>query len=859
MFRKTKVCSGLMVAFGGFVFLGGSSAHAQQQLQRVEVTGSSIKRVQSEAPTTVQTITKTEIERSGVSSVNELILKLPGFSSFNDELNATGAPTRATVGFRQFDSTNVLLLINGRRISKNASNTSAYDLNSIPLSALERVDVLKDGASAIYGADAVAGVINFITKTNFNGFEAKAELGNSSRNDGGESRFSAAAGIGDYDKNGYNLLVTGELFAREILYRRDREASFRKGPGQYNEAAPTGNIQSPGTGGTFKPINPCREALVTDGQGTYCPYYFNQDINLIPGTDRLGGMVFFNKKINEDNKLFVEALLSSSQSTNSFSAPPGRFRTVPIPAGGLRLADGTVLPAGELATIRIRYDQNGVRRFLPETNFSRLSTGLEGTLKNIDYKLEVGKSTTLVNEVKTGFFDYATARADITSGTFSPFVVPTPAQVKKYEVAGSVVSRTSIAFVNANASAELFKLPGGAASVAVGVTANREFLDFSPDANSQSGRVSATGTPDLPVTGSRNLKAVYTELSLPLLKGLETQVAFRHDRYSDVGGVTVPKFAAKYVIVPAFAVRGSYSKGFIAPAFEDLYRDNVESAEFAKDTALCAAQNISRTDCVTTQYDTRNRSNLDLKPEKSKAIALGLIFEPTASLSSSLDYYHITKTDKVDRSLQFIIDNPNKIFAGRLGKDYLTRGTATPGSGGLGVIEIADSPILNVAEEQAKGIEFGVTYKFGETSIGKFTVDNQFVRNISYKKAQAPGEPLLEYVGLIDKPKNRDVLRVTWEKAGWTVSTAYNMMGGFLDAQEPTDVDATTKKVPSFNTFDLQIAHKGLLGKGTSLTLGIKNLMDKKPTPTDNDQNAGFPASQSATGRYISTAFTAAF
>jgi iron complex outermembrane recepter protein len=859
MFKKTKVCSGLMLAFGGTLIAASGQVIAQQELQRVEVTGSSIKRVQAEAPTTVQTVTKGEIERSGVSSVNELILKLPGFSSFNDELNATGAPTRATVGFRQFDSSNVLLLINGRRISKNASNASAYDLNSIPLSALERVDILKDGASAIYGADAVAGVINFITKSNFKGFEAKAEIGNSSRNDGGETRFSGAAGIGDYDKDGYNLLFTGELFSREILFRRDREASFRKGPGQYNEASPTGNIQSPGTGGTFKAINACREALVTDGQGTYCPYYFNQDINLIPGTDRLGGMAFFNKKINEDNKFFAEALLSSSASKNSFSAPPGRFRDVPIPAGGLTLADGTNLPAGQLTTIRIRYDQSGVRRFLPESTFTRLATGLEGTVKNFDYKLEVGKSTTVVDEIKTGFFDYASARADITAGTFNPFVVPTASQIKKYEVAGSVVSRTSIAFVNASGSTELFKLPGGAAAIAVGVTANRESLDFSPDANSQAGRVSATGTPDTPVTGSRNLKAVYGELSLPLIKGLETQVAIRHDRYSDVGSVTVPKFAAKYVVVPALAVRGSYSKGFIAPAFEDLYRDNIESAEFAKDTALCAAQNISRTDCVTTQYDTRNRSNPELKPEKSKAIALGLIFEPNASLSSTLDYYHITKTDKIDRSIQYIIDNPNKIFNGKLGRDYLTRGTATPGSGGLGVIEIADSPILNVAEEQAKGVEVGVTYKFGESSLGRFTIDNQFVRNLSYKKAQAPGEPLLEYVGLIDKPKYRDVLRLTWEKAGWTVSTAYNMMGGFLDAQEPTDVDATTKKVPSFNTFDLQIVHKGLLGKGTSFALGIKNLMDKKPTPTDNDQNAGFPASQSATGRYISTSFTAAF
>jgi iron complex outermembrane recepter protein len=185
MFKKTKICSSLMLAFGGALTVASTGSLAQQQLQRVEVTGSSIKRVQSEAPTTVQTITKTEIERSGVSSVNELILKLPGFSSFNDELNATGAPTRATVGFRQFDSDNVLLLINGRRISKNGINGSSYDLNSIPLAALERVDILKDGASAVYGADAVAGVINFITKLNFKGFEAKVEAGNSSRNDGG--------------------------------------------------------------------------------------------------------------------------------------------------------------------------------------------------------------------------------------------------------------------------------------------------------------------------------------------------------------------------------------------------------------------------------------------------------------------------------------------------------------------------------------------------------------------------------------------------------------------------------------------------------------------------------------------------
>ncbi len=230
MFRKTKVCSGFMLAFGGTLAMGTLPAFAQQQqLERVEVTGSNIRRIQSETASPIQIVTKEEIEQSGKGTVAEYLQTLTadgqGSVPFTYGRGFSGA-TSAGISLRGLGSNATLVLINGRRVTSavlaDDAQRSYTDLNQIPLEAVERVEVLKDGASSIYGSDAVAGVVNIILKKNFVGTVAKVTYGVSQKSDGNEPRAALTHGFGDIAKDGYNVLLNAELGKKGAIYYRDR-------------------------------------------------------------------------------------------------------------------------------------------------------------------------------------------------------------------------------------------------------------------------------------------------------------------------------------------------------------------------------------------------------------------------------------------------------------------------------------------------------------------------------------------------------------------------------------------------------------------------------------------------------------
>ena len=878
--KLTPLVQTLAVAFGGLAMLATPAIAQQdpQKLERVEITGSSIKRAQDESPTAVQIITRKDIEKTGATSTNELFLAIPAFSSFNDESNATGAPSRSTVGFRQFAADSVLILVNGRRISRNAVNGSAYDLNSIPLAVVERVEVLKDGGSAIYGSDAIAGVVNIITKKDFTGVDAGIYYGRSNYKDATERRVTATVGFGNFDKDRFNAFVSIDKFTRDIILRKNRPETFRDAPGQYNNATPTGNftVTSPETSpladGAFYPVNPCRNPLKTDVLGTYCPYFFNESINLIPKTERLSAMVSAQFKASESSRIYFEALSSRNESLNSFSPPPGTIRELRVTAADNLIGRGGArVPTDSLVSLRIRFDQAGVRRFETDAEFSRYTIGTDGTAFGWDYVAEFGQSKTQNSEFKKGFFNYRlyTGDANPATGvrTINPFIVPTAAQLTKYQIAGRVDSLGSVDFINLRLNKELFTLPAGPVGASFGFSSVKESLNFLPDANSQSGAVSVTGTPDLPVGGSRRVNSIFAELAVPIIKNLEAQFAVRYDKYGSlvdttdalttggpsvnigsIGSVTTPKIALRFAPTKQLTLRGSYSKGFVAPDFEDLFRDNVESAEFIRDNPRCKA--LGLTVCETTQYDSLNRSSATLKPARSTSFALGAAFSPTNNFTATLDYFNINKTDVVARSLQFLVDNPNYVLPnGRLASSYVERA----GGSATGAIVALDNPIANLAGKKAAGLELGLQFKYDLGSAGKISIGNDYYYVLKDVKQDAPGEAFKNSIGVIDVPKYRNKFTVGWDIANYGVLASVNTLGSFFDvADENALADPTIDKarVPTFTTLDLQASVSDLFLKGLRGSIGVKNLANRRPTLTIEDQNAGFPSSQSALGRF---------
>src|SRR6476620_10399404 len=361
VFQRNKLAAavGCLLGIGGILL--PLAAPAQTPDIRVDVTGSNIKRVEGEGALPVEIVTKEEIQRTGARTVTELLRYIPSVDIYDQGEIASNSPAGSgttTIRLRGLSETNVLVLPNGRRLPVNAiydasGAGAAVDVNMIPISAIERVEILKDGGSAIYGADAVAGVINFITRKDFQGIEIGGRYGISQEGDGEEKSANLAAGFGNYEKDGYNVLIALDYFKREPILRKDREISksvdFRRfGSGDFRSSfAPQGNYIDPETGAfrdDLGSVQPCPPELFR----LRCRYDFNASVlTAYNGADRAAGMLVGNLKINNDLKAF--ATLSYAQSKDHFDAHPvPDFFTVPSGSGaiagrfmqgGLRMTD----------------------------------------------------------------------------------------------------------------------------------------------------------------------------------------------------------------------------------------------------------------------------------------------------------------------------------------------------------------------------------------------------------------------------------------------------------------------------------------------------------------------------------------
>jgi iron complex outermembrane recepter protein len=235
MFKKTKVCTGLMLAFGGTFGMSAFPVFAQQQLDKVEITGSNIRRVDSESSSAVQTVTREEIERSGKGSVAQLLqtLAVDNQGSVPTTFGNGFAAGASGISLRGLGAASTLVLVNGRRIAPYGLADDGQkvfsDLNMIPLEAVDRIEILKDGASAIYGSDAIAGVVNVILRRDFTGTVAKASYGSSAYGDGAEKRVAITHGFGNLETDKYNILLNLELGKKGEIWYKDRASRNQVG------------------------------------------------------------------------------------------------------------------------------------------------------------------------------------------------------------------------------------------------------------------------------------------------------------------------------------------------------------------------------------------------------------------------------------------------------------------------------------------------------------------------------------------------------------------------------------------------------------------------------------------------------
>ncbi|HEU4622466.1 MAG TPA: TonB-dependent receptor [Burkholderiaceae bacterium] len=803
MHGKTPLVFGLGLAFGTLALSPAVIAQqTPQTLERVEVTGSAIKRSEAEGPAPLEIITRQEIQRTGATTLNELMRSIPSLDILDQgELVSNSPIGSGTASFRMrgLDDTNLLVLLNGRRLPTNALYDStgagaSVDVNMIPLAAIERVEILKDGGSAIYGADAVAGVINIITRRDFRGGDVYANYGISSRGDGEEKRTGAVFGFGDLDQDRYNLMVTVDYFKRDPIYRKDRNlsksADYRRFPGGLDARspfAPEGNYVDTSTfeltGASVQPCPPER-------YNEFCRFDFNASVlTAYNGADHLSTMAF-GSLLAGGVKMSGELFFSQAENT---------FESHPVP-------DFFAVPSGT-GFIAGRFMQGGPRETERDSRLFSTALAAEGNVAAYEWKLELGHAESRVTNNDRNYYDERLWRPATLNGSIDPTVnTNDPAFVESLKIRPTRKGKSDVEYVNTLLRGEAFNLPAGPMGFATGIQYRKQTLRDTPDPLSQQDLVVGS-IQQAAVSAAEEVWSAFGELNVPVLRNVEAQLALRHDRYSDYDA-TSPKVAAKWNVVPELSVRASYAESFRSPALKQRFGAREQGAATITEREQCDQLGIAPSSPCNVAAFQITGANPNLKPEKAKTYNLGLVFQPFARLSGALDFWWIYKKDDIST-----LTIPAAIENGFVGRD--------PNDGRYLIF----TNLQNVAERAVRGVDFDVQYR-QPSSLGIFTLRNAITYTDSNRTREA-GQNWTEFANTYAQPMYRNVFRVTYERGAWSGQTQARTTGGFWDTDQPHPVATGTRKVGSFTEVDLSVRYAGM--RNWRIEGGVLNMFDKEP------------------------------
>jgi iron complex outermembrane recepter protein len=875
MHQLNKTSSALIAI--GLLSLTALNANAQQptqqpqtptppqKIEKIEVTGSNIKRIDAEAVSPVQVITRSDIERSGRATIAEVLRDIPqnGGQSFNETFTNSFSPGASGIALRGLSQKSTLVLINGRRMASYGLAQNLFDtyvdLNSIPTSAVDRIEILKDGASAVYGSDAIAGVVNIILRRDFRGGEIGANFGTSYEGGLNETRANAGFGFGDLSSQRFNVLATFDYFKRDELKFSDRKFTEKEDYRAY----PGGTLgwitygaYATGTGLlTRVPIAGCpAEYLVQANQlnpalnGTTCAYNAATQQSLFPATERLGFLGRATVEFTPSLQGFAELSLSSNETRQTFT-PAGIGNTSitfdPVTNGVRGISN--ILPVGNPSNpfttpTRIIYTFNdvGTRDSKINTDSGRLLLGLKGNISAWDWEAAVVGARSETDQVNFNRVNAAVVQQAIASGTYN-FITPASGTVtaNQLRINPRREAESKLTAADFKVSSELAQLPGGALGFAAGVDHRKESLDDKPDPLLTGGFVLGQGSTF--TKGERTSTAVFVELSAPITKQIEMQVAARNDRYSDFGAATSPKFGLKWNISKDFLARFTVGRGFRAPTLPEASVSNNVSFNTVNDPAF---NNAAFT------VGALSISNPNLKPEKSRNANLGLVWEPSRDLALGLDMYRIEQNDIVSRETANSIVR-NAFLGNPLYTSLVVRNAATNN-----IIYIIRQ-VRNFAQIETSGADIDFRWRFASTPMGKFTLSGNWNYLRTFKGVTVPGATATDFVdsnGLGSNPRYRGNTTLAWEAGDWNTSMTYRYIHSY-DQQ----FVAAQSRIGAYKDVDLFVAYSGF--KGLRLTASVRSLLNTLP-PWDgiSQGNGGHDFTLfDRRGRYMSVGATYTF
>lgn len=840
MIRKKQLAVAIATTF-----VAAGVAYAQQpaqKVEKVEVTGSNIKRTDVETVAPVTVITREEIERTGKPTVAEVLRGITANAgqSYAETFTNSFSPGATGISLRGLGQKSTLVLVNGRRMAsygfaQNIQDTYV-DINSIPAAAVERIEVLKAGASAIYGSDAIAGVINIIMRKDYRGADVAASVGTSKYSDLNEYRASIAAGMGDVGRDKYNVLAVLDYYKRDGIKFADRPSTqnedyrafgggslVRGTRGAYVYPTAAGRVAFPGCADGDRIA---ASVLSSTLSGTSCVYNDAPYVNLFPATQRIGIVTRGTLELSPTLTLFGELGLNHNETSQSTTpASLGSTSLVFNPAtGGVRQISN-FLPVGNpsnpySAATRVLYTFFDVGQRTDEitTDAGRAVVGAKGSLGTWDYEVGAGVAQSKTEQVSGNRVNAAVLEKAIAGGTYN-FLSPGSGTIRASDLRINPArnATSDLSFVDAKVSGELMPLPAGALAMAAGVEYRRESLKDRPDPLSTGGFILGQGSTK--TDGARNVVAAFAEFSAPVMRNLEAQLAGRYDRYSDFGSAFSPSLGLKWTPVREILVRGSAGKGFRAPTLTESSPSSATTF-----TSVSDPLNGNRTFNIGTVI----QSNSALLPEKSKNYNFGAIFEPSKDFNVGVEWYKIRQDNLVLRdSASFVISQAAK--GNPLYTDKVIRDPSN-----LNTIVYVIRKMRNAAFVETSGVDLDAKLAVSLKEMGKLTFTANYNYVISFDEASIGAAPdsYVNSNGFGTIPRYKGTMGLAWERGPWALSAAYRYTHSFGQV-----LAAGQDVVGSFREVDLYGAYTGF--RNMTLWASVRNALNTTPPWDASSQSNG--------------------
>ncbi|GHB58480.1 TonB-dependent receptor [Psychrosphaera saromensis] len=844
-FNRSIAAVAVFSALGVSAPLLAAEADEAKVIERISVTGSRIKQVDLENSSPITVITAADINLSGEPSVSDVLNNLAS-NSFGSWTGVSGygagSAASSNINLRGLGSDATLVLLDGRRMPGTSSSSGASaDTSLIPMSVVERIEILRDGASAVYGSSAVAGVINIITKKDFDGLNLKYEVNQPGVEGGDSTNFSVTTG---YTSEKGNIIFTYEHSEADAIFDSEVWPLDDATYGAYSSYSPVSNYKD-GNGDYFSNPDMCAQepnvvnGVDADGSGR-CFYNYGAVTKFYPDAEKNSFLTNFNYELT-DNISFVGRGMASFNETDS------RYAGTPVSTTPLYMqADNPFNPTDEKIQIYTRAVPIGNRDTKTEVITTDMLLGLEGFSdigQGLDWEVNYQNSISKTNVLGTNLINDVAFQAAIDEGTYDLFNTQnssygawSDSMGELYQRAnhtGSYTGRYASEQIDGLVSTTL--LDDGDFMVAGVVGVEFEQIDFTQvsDPESANGFISGGSGGD-DVFATRERTAAYMELQATLPYNIDVTVAGRYESYEQTGTTNlgeksstfdkvVPKIGLTWRPLDSLLIRGSWGESFRAPNMGEMFQSYALSFPTVRDTAWCEAnpgqESAGYCSDAGEQVATWFGGNTELQAETGDSTTVGMVWDIVEDFSVELTYYSINYEDRIDS-----VSNSEIL---RLEKEQ----------GGLGSLPLAIdrnsvsdkidfmyTGYVNKSSLSTDGIDFSAKYRL-ETSMGNVSTSLNISKVFSFEEVADSESEAFDYAGLQEYPEWKADLAVNYSYEDISATWTMYYVGAQDSGNEEYDVTYYAD-LPSYVKHNVQLAY--VAPTDTKIAVGINNLLDKE-------------------------------